>query len=1072
MKSRVFPLIAVVALLAGTLSLNNVTAAKSEWQSSAPVYHAALDSRLSAQLADPKLAASSAISAFVWLAQADSRNQQAGFAAQGGYVYDRLRAAATSLQPAVASQLAALQAQGEVSSYRAYWIVNGFYVEGSRAAIDQLASNPAVLRISASNTARLQADPTFAQRQRSLSPAATGWNLDIINAPQVWAAGDRGAGATVGVLDSGVAASHPALSRQYRGATLLPGNDYNWFDPLTNAPAPLDDNGHGTHSAGLAVGEESGLANQVGVAPAANWIACRAFDATGLGSDPAILACLQWMLAPTTVVGGSPNPALRPRVLLNSWFVQDGNDSTYRAAVQSLTNAGVLVIAPAGDNDFAQPACAIAAPGSYAESLAVGATNSEDRIADFSCAGPGLAGPKPEVSAPGVGVRSSVPVGSCLLCDPSGYRTTNGTGSAAAHLAGAAALLFSRNPAISLAQASYALTTTAHFSAEWGLQPSPLYGWGRLDVLAAYAAIPAPGGVLVGRVTAAGGGLNAAVRASGSGSYTTGTDASGYYTIALATGNYSLSVSSFGYIAQGISVTASAGVTATQDFSLAASQLYTVSGTAFGPTGAAAGLVSVAGSSYTGTASNGNFSLSLPQGTYTIRYLPDDRCLSYGERSVSLPNPAVVDILLNQRRDSFGYGCRDDAPATWITASNVLTPNASDDGYAQVALPFAFSFYGQSQQTAYVSTNGMISFGLPITDPLNTRIPNAAAPNNAIYGFWDDLTFQQQGRIYTSVLGVAPNRRFVVEWWRAQHYGPQPYGEYSFELILDEGTNAISAQYLALSGIDGNGSSATVGIEAQGGSTGLLYSYNQAALSSELLVRYTVSSAATATPSGSATVPPASTSTATASATVPPGSTATATATACTISFSDVPPNYLFYSDIQFLACRGVIGGFPGGTFQPNSPTSRGQFAKIAVLGFGIAAYTPAAPTFRDVGSGSVFYRYVEAANHAGAVNGLAASQCVALGVQTPCYGPNVNISRVQVGVIVQRVKNYASYTPANATFADLPTTAFGYAAVETLAHLGIINGGACGPATCFRPNDNIRRGELSKVVRRAIEIP
>ena len=220
----------------------------------------------------------------------------------------------------------------------------------------------------------------------------------------------------------------------------------------------------------------------------------------------------------------------------------------------------------------------------------------------------------------------------------------------------------------------------------------------------------------------------------------------------------------------------------------------------------------------------------------------------------------------------------------------------------------------------------------------------------------------------------------------------------------------------------------------------------------------------TATPTASGSVTGTTTVTAT--------STPTQTSTPCTISFSDVLTTNIFYGDIQFLACRGVISGFAGGTFQPNSNTTRGQFAKIAALGFSLPAFTPTQPTFVDVASGSVFYGYVEAAAHAGAVNGLSAAQCAALGTPGSCYGPNVLISRVQVAVIVQRARNYPTATPVVPTFTDVPLGSFGYTAIQTLASRNIINGAACsgGVGTCFRPNDSIRRGELSKVVHRAID--
>ncbi len=228
---------------------------------------------------------------------------------------------------------------------------------------------------------------------------------------------------------------------------------------------------------------------------------------------------------------------------------------------------------------------------------------------------------------------------------------------------------------------------------------------------------------------------------------------------------------------------------------------------------------------------------------------------------------------------------------------------------------------------------------------------------------------------------------------------------------------------------------------------------------------------ATATSTSSLTATATLTLTATATATLMVTSTATSTASPCLLTFSDVPTNNIFYGDIQFLACRGIVSG-ANGLFRPNDTARRGEFAKIAVLAFAIPNFTPTVSTFNDVAISSIFYGYIEAAAHAVVVNGLSSSQCAVLGVQPPCYGPNVNISRVQVAAIVQRARAYPPVTPGAATFSDLPATGFGYNAVETLASRAIISGAAClPPATglCFRPNDNIRRGELAKVVHRAM---
>lgn len=181
-------------------------------------------------------------------------------------------------------------------------------------------------------------------------------------------------------------------------------------------------------------------------------------------------------------------------------------------------------------------------------------------------------------------------------------------------------------------------------------------------------------------------------------------------------------------------------------------------------------------------------------------------------------------------------------------------------------------------------------------------------------------------------------------------------------------------------------------------------------------------------------------------------------------TFIDVGNQNIFYNDIVFLACRGVISGFPNGEgtfrFEPNTNTTRGQFAKIATLGFALPAYTPSTPTFSDVPPGNVFYQFVEAAAHVGAITGFSDGT----------FRPNQNVTRAQVAVITLRARGYAVVTPTSPTFTDVPTSNFAYAAIETLAARSIVSGAECGSTSCFRPNDLVRRDELSKVVRRAIE--
>ena len=187
-----------------------------------------------------------------------------------------------------------------------------------------------------------------------------------------------------------------------------------------------------------------------------------------------------------------------------------------------------------------------------------------------------------------------------------------------------------------------------------------------------------------------------------------------------------------------------------------------------------------------------------------------------------------------------------------------------------------------------------------------------------------------------------------------------------------------------------------------------------------------------------------------------------ATATPCSLSFSDVPPTNIFYADIQFLACRGISSGFVGGTFQPNSNIRRGEFAKLAAIGLGIPTFTPTSPTFSDVPPSNIFYAYIEAAVHAGVILGGPCGTA-------NCFRPNDFIRRSESALIIVRAKQYPTFTPTSPTFTDVPSSFFAYAAIETLAHNGVVNGAPCGTTACFFPNSFIKRGEMAKVLHRAI---
>jgi hypothetical protein len=225
---------------------------------------------------------------------------------------------------------------------------------------------------------------------------------------------------------------------------------------------------------GTMVGDD-GSGNQIGVAPAAQWIAAKGCADSGCASDH-LLAAAEWVLAPYTI-GGTPengDPAQRPHIVNNSWG-SSGGRLYYQAAVEAWRAADIFPAFAAG-NDGPNTGT-VGSPGDYAESFASGAIDSNDVIADFSSRGPSSLTNemKPNVSAPGVNIRSATNDG--------GYGSFNGTSMASPHVAGCAALIRSAAPDISSDAIEDVLINTAVDLGASG--PDYDYGHGRIDCYAA-----------------------------------------------------------------------------------------------------------------------------------------------------------------------------------------------------------------------------------------------------------------------------------------------------------------------------------------------------------------------------------------------------------------------------------------------------------------------------------------------------------------------------------------------------------------------------------------------------------
>lgn len=276
------------------------------------------------------------------------------------------------------------------------------------------------------------------------------WNINMINAPQVWAQGYRGQGVVIADLDTGVHWQHSMLKNQYRGWNgEAVDHNYNWFDPIGETiNEATDDDGHGTHTIGTVVGDDG--MHQIGVAPDAQWIACRNMD-HGYGSVARYAACFQFALAPTDVNGNTPDPSRAADITTNSWgceprapYLEPGCDdpAALVAATQALRDAGIMVVAAAGNDGTLGCSSVINAPGTLDQALSVGAIDATGRLAAFSSRGPSTftGKTKPDVVAPGVSVYSADWQNSL------GLSAKSGTSMATPHVAGVVALMWSAAP--------------------------------------------------------------------------------------------------------------------------------------------------------------------------------------------------------------------------------------------------------------------------------------------------------------------------------------------------------------------------------------------------------------------------------------------------------------------------------------------------------------------------------------------------------------------------------------------------------------------------------------------------
>ncbi|KRF38254.1 hypothetical protein ASG96_17515 [Terrabacter sp. Soil810] len=764
-------------------------------------------------------------------------SQVADWNQRGKAVHDALRSHATASQAKVVAQLKAANAD-----YTPYWITNAVLVRGGTLGLaNTLAANTEVKEIVETSVLELIKPVDQKPSSSSTGPNAVEWGISAINADDVWGSGVTGEGIVVASIDSGVDVTHPALRSKYRG--LLPDgtldNNYNFFDSSGDCNAagdPCDTDGHGTHTMGTMLGSDG--ANQIGVAPGAKWI-----EANGCSTcaDADLIESGQWMLAPTRLDGTGADPSKRPNVINNSWGSRNPSTAPFMEDIQNAWAASGIW--GQWSNGNSGPACTTSgSPGSRLINYSAGAFDVNGNVASFSARGPGQDGmTKPNISAPGVNVRSSVPGG--------GYATANGTSMASPHVAGAVALVWSAAPSLvgdiagTKALLDETAVDTSDLTCGGTAADNNVWGQGKLDAQRLVAGAPVgDAGHLAGTVTSGGSPVaGASVQVSGPTSRTVTTGSDGTYDITVSAGAYAIRVSAFGYVTADRTATVAAGSTATVDVELTAAPRHTVSGTVTLQGGAPVAGASVTVSSAipaVTTAADGAFSIAeVPEGTYTLAVNAGGCTAPYSAELV-VDGDESVPVALTARADGYGYTCA--VGGAGYVQGTTKTTLGGDDAALALDLPWAFSYYGQSYSKAYVSTNGHVNFLASVTAYANTAIPNPAAPNAAIYPFWDDLNVDASAGVYTGTTTVGGVEAFVIEWRNVRSYSDaNARTNFSVALLRSGGVLlGYGAQTDAKPVL--TGTSATVGIENANGSVAWQYAFNTAgSVAPQTSIRFT-----------------------------------------------------------------------------------------------------------------------------------------------------------------------------------------------------------------------------------------
>ena len=398
-----------------------------------------------------------------------------------------------------------------VSEIQSFWSFNGFSFSASSEVIAQLAERKDVAMIISDE---MRPMVPINEKAHPATAKANAWHVDKVNAPAVWnynGTGYTGNGIIIGLIDTGVNYNHIDIANSmWDGGSEFPHHGYDIFNQDND---PMDDQGHGTHTAGIIAGQGN-AGTQTGVAPGAKIMAIKILSAEGEGEAAHLIQGVEFALEHGADI-----------LSLSLSDVGAGPCYYYRDVFATCLDAGVAAAIACGNEGQTQYTYPvpfnISAPGNcpppwlhpdqrnlieggLTSVISVGATDSNDEHCGFSSIGPSTwsAGSsvgnyndypyengdatqpsliRPDISAPGANITS------LNYLTTNNYIEMDGTSMATPCVTGVLAMLLEANPNLTPAELDSIIELTS--TRVGNTSKNNRVGAGRVDALAAINAL-------------------------------------------------------------------------------------------------------------------------------------------------------------------------------------------------------------------------------------------------------------------------------------------------------------------------------------------------------------------------------------------------------------------------------------------------------------------------------------------------------------------------------------------------------------------------------------------------------